>query len=183
MFQYTFHLCLLQRSMISEWVLILFCPLVESGAGVSANIVGFLIETASKLPLESEGRMNWSGDGFGSRREELDAVIFAAQPGSALARFGVVWRRPRGLPEWILVDPWQRSLLTFYDDVTRCQKESAKALQPELVRTIAAGDVFEGGQLLGVRGARRVMIDVENMSESIVRRPRACSLLDVAIGL
>jgi hypothetical protein len=114
--------------------------------------------------------------------EELDAEILAAQPGSVLAGFGVVWRRLRGLPEWNLVEPWQRKELASDDD-TRHQQECAKALQPELVRAIASSDVFEVGRLLGVRDARRVAIDVENMSESIVRRPRACSLLDAAIGL
>jgi hypothetical protein len=59
-----------------------------SRAGVSANVVGFLIEIASRLPLESEGRMNWSGDGFGSRREELDAVILQRNR----FRLGSIWR-------------------------------------------------------------------------------------------
>jgi hypothetical protein len=85
----------------------------------------------------------------------LDAEVEAASLASALASFRHSWLSGRGTP---------------VDDAER----------DELAEAAASGHLIVVGRLLGPRDVNKV--PCTNLPESVVRRPKSCALLDVAVG-
>jgi hypothetical protein len=93
--------------------------------------------------------------GLGTFLAAVDAEVDAASPASALAGFGRALRNGLGVP----VEETERD---------------------ELAEAAAANDVVVVGRLLGPRNANEIMC--ADLPEAVVRRPRSCVLLDVAVG-
>jgi hypothetical protein len=98
---------------------------------------------------------------------EVDLKVAMALPGSALFGFGRFWRKARGIAEPTLVG-----------DVGTI----SPARQAELASTTASGDVFALGRLLGGDVAKDIVIGLDNLPDSLLRRPELCTLLDIAVG-
>jgi hypothetical protein len=74
------------------------------------------------------------------------------------------------------------ALATFLFGLGRARGLPEEGAPSELAVAAASNDIGAVGRLLGERNANTVTFDAKELPESVVRHPRECSLLDVAVG-
>jgi hypothetical protein len=89
--------------------------------------------------------------------EAIDVGVAAALPGTALAGFGEVWLKARGL-------------------------KANASRRDELAEACASNDVAAVGRLVGARDVNAIEVEFESLPSAVIRRPFECALLDVAVG-
>jgi hypothetical protein len=134
----------------------------------------------------------------GARRPDVlrSTVLAASGAGSVTGVPGILARciatvdskKPGGAGDVQMVDSQVEAAVVasalsgFRDSLRKARGIPVDGTQNDLAATAAVNDLAAFGRLLGPRDVNRISFNEQELPESLLRRPLACSPLDVAVG-